>query len=283
MPFTYTPPSYDLLLIRPPPPNPPADDGYNPHQVITDLIILAITLEANPDECTFTQWRNQLSTDLEGLVSHAHLIKPADLLPLLDQGIARPLAQFTQFDSPQTGNAALCFRERRARITNTARSLANHLQSELRSKDAVVDDQSPEMVEWREGMQRERRRLTRERALESASTLREEVEVYGIPRSRRARNNAAASSFTIATDGDVTIHESLKVNLSMLAAAVGCLSLHGRDGSDAFANEVRRTKVPPLDEYLFSNEDYLGTFWSRLTPHEELCAACRCLQCKEYF
>ena len=69
----------------------------------------------------------------------------------------------------------------------------------------------------------------------------------------------------------------------MLAAAVGCLSLHGRDGSDAFANEVRATKVPLFDEYLFSNEDYLAAFWSRLTPSEETCAACKCLQCQEVF
>lgn len=258
--------------------NPPPSDGYNPQQVITNLLTLSNTLQTNPTSSTFTQWRNQLSHDLAGLVSHAHLLEPSDLLTLLHQAIAKPLIQF---NSALIANAALCFRERHERIVSTASCLAIYLQSELGAKDAVVDEQSSGMVEWREGMQRERMRLNRERVLVSASTLREAVEVYGVPRARRGKN--AASYFAIDTDGVVTIHESLKVNLVMLAAAVGCLSLNGRTGSDAFANEVRRIKVPSLDKYLFSNEDYLGAFWSRLTPSEETCAACKCLQCKEVF
>ncbi|KAJ5460463.1 uncharacterized protein N7458_002015 [Penicillium daleae] len=274
MPSFYKPPPYELLPIKKAPRMPPSNDDYNPQSVIKHLLILAKATQTNTNESTFTQWRDQLSADLKSLVSHAHLLKPSNLVTLLQHGLVTPLEHV---DGLRTKNTAICFPDRCQRIVKIASGLAECLNTELREKDTVFDDETCENIAWQGEMHGESGRLARERALTSASTLREEIEVYGIPKSRKDRN----ASFTIATDGVVTIHASLKVNMYMLAAAVGCLSLAGRDGTDQFADEVRSTVMDDFDQYLCSDDTYLLVFWSRFRPSAQIADRCGCLLCDD--
>lgn len=153
---------------------------------------------------------------------------------------------------------------------------------ELREKDAILDDETNEMIKFRGGMRDERRRLARERTLIDASSLREEVEVNGVPRSRE-REGRNSSGFDIATDGAVTIHDSLRLNIEVVAAAIGCLSLHGKDGSDVFADGIGVARMAALEnESMWSEDDdhYKAGFWVRIMP-TELSSDCGCLQCRE--
>jgi hypothetical protein len=151
---------------------------------------------------------------------------------------------------------------------------------ELREKHSVFDDETKEMIEFRGGMRGERRRLAGERTLIDASSLREEVEVNGVLASMRGRNGPG---FNIVTDGVVTIHDSLRLNIAVIAAAIGCLSLRGKDGSDVFADEtgVANLAVLETESMWFEDDDhYRKVFWVRVLP-TKLAHECGCLQCKK--
>jgi hypothetical protein len=221
-----------------------------------------------------------MCTGLEVLSNHTDLLKPSNLISLLQHGIVAPLEHFHGILTQQT---AMCFNDRSTRIRVAAAALAEYLITELREKDSVLDDEIRQVVEFRKGMRDERRKIVRGQALVNASTLLEEVEVNGVPKSSQGRKNGP--SFVIASDGVVTIHESLRLNIAAIAAAIGCLSLRGQDGSDTFANEIGGARVAALDnECLWSEDDdsYLVCFWVRVMP-TEVADYCGCLQCKELY
>jgi hypothetical protein len=273
----FSPPTYELLPIQTRPQIPPQNNNYNPQAVINNLLRLAWnTQTAKVTEETFTEWRNQMSTGLEDLSNHTHLLKPSRLVSLLRHGVVGCLDHFHGITAPK---AAICFPDRCRRVRLVGATLCEYLKLELREKHSVLDDELNEMTEFRGGMRSERRRLARERTLIDASTLREEVEVNGVPASGQGE---LGSGFRIATDGVVTIHDSLRLNIAVIAAAIGCLSLRGKDGSDVFADEIGVANIAALEteSMWFEDDHYKKVFWVRILP-TELAHDCSCLQCKE--
>jgi hypothetical protein len=277
----FTTPTYELLPIQRAPQSPPQTNTYNPQAVVNNLLRLSWTTQTTKaTEESFIQWRNAMSTGLEDLSHHTNLLKPSNLISLLQHGVVGSLEHFRGIAAPK---AAKCFPIRCRRIRSVVANLSEYLKMELREEDTVLDDETIEMIEFRGGMRDERRRLARERALINSSTLREDVEVYGVPRSRIGRSGPG---FNIVTDGVITIHDSLRLNIEVIAAAIGCLSLCGRDGdgSDTFAHENEGARIPALsDECLWSDEDdhYKAVLCVRIMP-TELKEDCGCLQCKEF-
>jgi hypothetical protein len=275
----FTPPTYELLPIQTPPQNPPQNNNnYNPQTVVNNLLRLSWTTQTTRiTEATFSEWRNQMSTGLEDLSNHTHLLKPSNLVSLLQHGVVGCLDHFQGIAAPK---AAMCFPDRCRRVRLVAATLCEYLKLELREKHSVFDDETKEMIEFRGGMRGERRRLAGERTLIDASSLREEVEVNGVLASMRGRNGPG---FNIVTDGVVTIHDSLRLNIAVIAAAIGCLSLRGKDGSDVFADEtgVANLAVLETESMWFEDDDhYRKVFWVRVLP-TKLAHECGCLQCKK--
>lgn len=251
----YSPPPYELLLIKKQSQAHPQNDGYDPRTVINNLLTIAETAQTEVTESNFTEWRNQLTTNLDALVEHAHLIKPSDLISLLQDGIAAPLECF---DSLQNDKTSLCFPDRCRRIGELAKGLAEYLKEELREKIIALGDETSEPGESHNDNQNGHGIFAFVKALFSAST--------GVWTSNKGES--------------VTVHPALTVTMSMLAAAIGLLSLH--DGRNAFTNMMKEVDVSAWNEYSACDEDYLGSFWARLLPEKEERESCKCSQCRSY-
>lgn len=81
----------------------------------------------------------------------------------------------------------------------------------------------------------------------------------------------------------VIIHNSLKVNILMLAAAVGCMSLHWGDASDKFADEARIAMDADFDRYLWEDDHYLSTSVYDFMLDPKKPDPCGCLLCTDGF
>ncbi len=251
---TYTPPPYDLLPTKlENSQSPPKTDSYNPKPIITNLLTLAKTIQTEVTESTFTSWRNQLTTTLDTLVERAHLLKPADLISLLQDGIATPLQCIKDLTTDKT---SLCFPDRCQRISVLASGLAAHLRQELREGNISLAEPSIS-----EGSYSESGILALVKAWLSAS-------MPGVARS----NNGESDS--------VRIHPALTVTLSMLAAAIGHLSV--RDERNAFTHTMKEVDVSGWREYSTDDDGYLGAFWKGVLPGKEAREGCGCSQCRSY-
>jgi hypothetical protein len=250
---TYTPPPYYLLPTKKNSQSPPKTDSYNPKPIITSLFTLAKTIQIEVTESAFTSWRDQLTTTLDTLVEHTHLLKPADLISLLQDGIAAPLQCIKDLTTDKT---SLCFPDRCQRISELASGLAAYLRQELREGNVSLAEPSTS-----EDSYSERGILALVKAWFSAS--------MGVSRSW---NNGES--------GSVSIHPALTVTISMLAAAIGHLSV--RDGRNAFTHTMKEVDVSGWEEYSLDDDGYLGAFWKGVLPGKEEREACGCARCRSY-
>lgn len=252
---TYTPPPYDLLPIEQNAQSPPKTDSHNPSPIITNLLTLAKPIQTEVTEPTFTSWRDQLTTTLDTLVEHTHLLKPADLLSLLQDGIAAPLQCIKGLTTDKT---SLCFPDRCQRISELASGLAAYLRQELREGNIALAEPGTSEDPYSYS---ERGVLSLVKAWFSAS-------MPGVSRSDNGQLDP------------VRIHPALTVTLSMLAAAIGHLSV--RDERNAFTHTMKEVDVSGWKEYSTDDDGYLGAFWKRVLPGKEDREGCGCSRCRSY-
>lgn len=252
---TYTPPPYDLLPTKQNSQFPPKADPYNPNPVIANLLTLAKTIQTEVTEATFTSWRDQLTTTLDTIVEHTHLLKPANLISLLRDGIAAPLQRIKDLTTDKT---SLCFPDRCQHISGLACGLAASLRQELPG-ESNISLAEPSISE---DSYSERGILALVKAWFSAS------------RPDVSRSNDRES------DSVRILHPALTVTLSMLAVAIGHLSV--RDERNSFTHTMKEVDVWGWKEYSTEDDGYLSAFWKGVFPRKEEREECGCSRCRSY-